>query len=352
MDDVQWKPLAPPEEDHDEREKASILHWLEQFAPAAQPLPEGEKCERCGGRGFNFGAEPDGMLRCEACNGTGRKPLPEAPRCGGSDDEERIKLAKWLRLRAGQELGQRNKATLAEAEDSHEENALQLIAAAAVVDGFSLIRERMERRDLAWFEALEAKGLLDREEVEADPGEVAEVLAYERDAPVEEEVSTEEASGGGEFLDDYECSGLATEAIERLEVREAEVAEKLAKWIATHPGKHDSPSALVSYTEKRIYREAIHIIADTDLERHVYGRKPSDLSTSTDGGREPEAGSVDGGGLIPIDEDDRERLREIARLVEVDSIRDDAQRDARFLHRFAERPLASGSTDVEEERPR
>lgn len=39
-------------------------------------------------------------------------------------------------------------------------------------------------------------------------------------------------------------------------------------------------------------------------------------------------------------QDDRARLREIARLIEVDSQRDDAQRDARFLHRFAERPAA------------
>lgn len=45
-----------------------------------------------------------------------------------------------------------------------------------------------------------------------------------------------------------------------------------------------------------------------------------------------------------VTEDDRARLREIARLIEVDSIRDDAQRDARFLHRFAER-LSSNQTD-------
>lgn len=41
---------------------------------------------------------------------------------------------------------------------------------------------------------------------------------------------------------------------------------------------------------------------------------------------------------VEITPDDRARLREIARLVEVDFRRDDAQRDARFLHRFAERP--------------
>lgn len=41
------------------------------------PLTEGEKCEHCGGRGFNFGTERDGMLRCEACPGTGKKPPPE-----------------------------------------------------------------------------------------------------------------------------------------------------------------------------------------------------------------------------------------------------------------------------------
>ena len=40
---------------------------------------------------------------------------------------------------------------------------------------------------------------------------------------------------------------------------------------------------------------------------------------------------------LVVTEDDRERLREIARLIEVASLRDDAQRDARFLHRFAER---------------
>jgi hypothetical protein len=48
---------------------------------------------------------------------------------------------------------------------------------------------------------------------------------------------------------------------------------------------------------------------------------------------------------VTITQDDRERLREIGRLVEVDSIRDDAQRDARFLHRFAERPALEAAPE-------
>jgi hypothetical protein len=48
-----------------------------RYAP--QPLPEGEKCEGCW-----HCREIDGMRPEECCVcGTGKKPLPEAPRCGG-----------------------------------------------------------------------------------------------------------------------------------------------------------------------------------------------------------------------------------------------------------------------------
>ncbi len=70
------------------------------------------------------------------------------------------------------------------------------------------------------------------------------------------------------------------------------------------------------------------------------GRTREDLRDLLDRLKAPQPGDGSGveEGLIRVDEDDRARLREIARLIEVDSRRDDAQRDARFLHRFAERP--------------
>jgi hypothetical protein len=64
-------------------------------SPGCQPLPEGEKCERCRGRGQvrRPVAGDDGELAegiCPDCKGTGKKPLPEAV---GPRDERRVATA-------------------------------------------------------------------------------------------------------------------------------------------------------------------------------------------------------------------------------------------------------------------
>jgi hypothetical protein len=192
-------------------EMSGIRQEMERLEKATQPLPEGEKCERCGGKGWKPNHVPPGRnrpvgqdyLRCTVCRGTGKKPLPEAPRCGG--------LAEWLRTDAAAE-------------------------------------------------------------------------AYAK-----------------------------------------------AKWAFEMPHKPEWVPHAWEMAESLKH-------ARRDLDRL--------LEALPDCPPEPE--SVDGEELIPIDEDDRERLREIARLIEVDSRRDDAQRDARFLHRFAERPAASGSPDTQD----
>ena len=80
-----------------------------------------------------------------------------------------------------------------------------------------------------------------------------------------------EAGGSGEFLDDYEISALAKQVIERLEVREAEAKDKVDRRINQLGSRvNDDEDALIAYTEKRIYRDAILTVSDTDLERHVY----------------------------------------------------------------------------------
>lgn len=80
-----------------------------------------------------------------------------------------------------------------------------------------------------------------------------------------------EGKGSDEFLDDYELSGLAKQVIERLEARETEAKDKLDRRKNQLGSRvNDDPGALVAYTEKRIYRDAILTVSDTDLERHVY----------------------------------------------------------------------------------
>jgi len=92
------------------------------------------------------------------------------------------------------------------------------------------------------------------------------VLAHTRpvDPSGEEKRQVEKRAEG------YVQSPLAKRVIEQLEAREAEAKDALEKWKAEHPGRHDSPSALVSYTEKRIYRDSILTVADTDLELHLF----------------------------------------------------------------------------------
>lgn len=85
----------------------------------------------------------------------------------------------------------------------------------------------------------------------------------------------EEKQHVDERVESYVQSPLAGQVIEQLEARETEAKEALEKWKAEHPGYHDSPSALVSYTEKRIYRDAILTVADTDLELHVFAATPA-----------------------------------------------------------------------------
>jgi hypothetical protein len=92
----------------------------------------------------------------------------------------------------------------------------------------------------------------------------------------------------GEFLDDYERSGLATEAIECLEAREAQAKDKLDRRKNQLGAKvNDDRDALIAYTERRIYRDAILVIADTDLMRHVYSRSKDHQVDEPEEGKRP-----------------------------------------------------------------
>jgi hypothetical protein len=92
---------------------------------------------------------------------------------------------------------------------------------------------------------------------------------------------------------------------------------------------------------ERTREEAAWLRGRDDTVAHLRGDLadlPDSLSHRSPQQPVPDTGGATGEtDSIPVTDDDRDRLREIARLIEIDSRRDDAQRDARFLHRFAER---------------
>lgn len=77
-------------------------------------------------------------------------------------------------------------------------------------------------------------------------------------------VAPEQSSGNP-----YVRSPVIEAAIERLEEREKEAAKRLAELTAERDPMGTSRGALLRYTEKLIYRDAILIVADADYERHV-----------------------------------------------------------------------------------
>lgn len=88
-------------------------------------------------------------------------------------------------------------------------------------------------------------------------------------------------SGEQEDVERYVRGDLAEEVIERLEERETEAKETLERLNKKREAEGversapASPGQLVAYTEKRIYRDAIYIVSDTDLELHVFPATPA-----------------------------------------------------------------------------
>jgi hypothetical protein len=148
---------------------------------------------------------------------------------------------------------------------------------------------------------------------------------------------SESPGNSGEDLENYERCGLADEVIERLEAREAEAAKKLEEWKADHPGRHDSPSALVFYTEKRIYRDAILAVADTDLEGYVFGRATVSPPRST------------GGNTIQVARRDSDQILWARRLPDGPWHRLDDLLPAHFADRLSTQPVPGNRGGVEEE---
>jgi hypothetical protein len=105
--------------------------------------------------------------------------------------------------------------------------------------------------------------------------------AADRDHPLfhlqEEADCQPKLQSGGEDDDGYIRSGLATEVIDHLKAREKEAAEQLERLTKARKAEGVERSApataaqLVAYTEKRIYRDVILTLADTDYERHTLG---------------------------------------------------------------------------------
>jgi hypothetical protein len=75
--------------------------------------------------------------------------------------------------------------------------------------------------------------------------------------------------GDGEERNPYVRSTVVEAAIERLKEREKEAADRLDELRAERDPMGISQGSLIRYTEKRIYCDAILILADADYERHV-----------------------------------------------------------------------------------
>lgn len=142
---------------------------------------------------------------------------------------------------------------------------------AAEARALSAEAEKEARADLAAFE--------DHGDYEAPIESLRRILAA---------LSNPEGREGPE--DDYKRSALAEEVIERLKAREAEAKERLESatasaesrgWEKTKPAE---PAQLVAYTEKRIYRDAILAVSDTDAERYFFGRPTPQQGPPVSGG--------------------------------------------------------------------
>lgn len=88
----------------------------------------------------------------------------------------------------------------------------------------------------------------------------------------------------------YVQSPLATQVIKQLKTRENEAKEKLDRltkqreFVGVERSAPATPTQLVAYTEKRIYRDAILTVSDTDLELHVFADAPPRASSEEVGG--------------------------------------------------------------------
>jgi hypothetical protein len=151
-------------------------------------------------------------------------------------------------------------------------------------DGAQLLRLADEAIDKAG-DAVEAAVL----HIERQAGDRLRERLAQVKSPLDRALS--EVPGGEErTTKNYERSGLATEVIECLETREAEVKERLKRLTGAREaegverGGPATGGQLVAYTEARIYRDAILTVADRDLERHLLGPATADHAATLSGG--------------------------------------------------------------------
>lgn len=104
----------------------------------------------------------------------------------------------------------------------------------------------------------------------------AALKACRREAASEAPERPDSASqSGNEHVDDaeesnpYVCSPVVESAIERLEELEQQAKAALAEHRKKRDPMGTTQGSLVRYTEARIYRDAIQVLADADYERHV-----------------------------------------------------------------------------------